>query len=88
MVVEKFQAVHHPGIESVTRMLRDLARNVEAIFEPGEFRTRGNQKDRRFTLIALVPVSHSAHTFGEKRRGPPLTREPSLRVVGLTLALR
>jgi hypothetical protein len=34
VLVEKRESVHHPGVEAVARVARDLANHVNAIFKP------------------------------------------------------
>jgi hypothetical protein len=82
VIAEKLEAFHHPRIEAVARMLRDLARDVDAIFKPREFGARRRRKDRDLAIFALVSVLHR-RALRKKSIEPRRGRRGSMRVMRL-----
>jgi hypothetical protein len=56
VILKETEAFHHPRIETVARMARDLAHDVKPIFEPLEFASSRRREDCRFAILALIAV--------------------------------
>lgn len=54
VLVKKGQSVHHPRIEAVGRVARDLANHVNATFEPLELAAGRHREDRGLAIFAPV----------------------------------
>ena len=54
MLVEKGQAVHHPGVEAPARVAGHLAYDVEPVPKPGQFAARRRGEDCDLAILALV----------------------------------
>jgi hypothetical protein len=62
MIVQKVEALHHPRVETVTRVSSDLTRHVNAIAQPGELRARRRRKNGDLAILALISVLHPRST--------------------------
>lgn len=67
MVVEECEPVHHPRIEPIARMLRNLTSDVKAILEPLQLSAGRGRENRDFAVFALVTVLHRYARVSEKR---------------------
>lgn len=56
MFVEERETVHHPRIETVSRVLQDLRDDVQPISQPPQLAAGGCWEDRPFTVVAVVAV--------------------------------
>ena len=56
VLVEEDEALHHPGIETVVRVLGDLTHDVQPVFEPTQLAAGRRRKDRDLAILALVAV--------------------------------
>ena len=56
MLVQEAEAFHHPGVEAIARMTRNLAHNVKPLFEPLKFAASRRREDRDLAIFALVAV--------------------------------
>ncbi len=56
MLLQKREAVHHPRIKPVSRVLGDLRDDVQAISQPPQLAAGGGWEDRRRTVFAVIPV--------------------------------
>ena len=54
MFVQKREPLHHPRIEPVARMPRDLPYDVHSIFEPLKLATGRDRKDRGLAILAAI----------------------------------
>jgi hypothetical protein len=54
VLVQKTQTFHHPRIQAVARVSRDLTHDVQPIFEPRKLGARANREDRDLAILALV----------------------------------
>jgi hypothetical protein len=52
--VEERKTFHHPGIEPAAGVASDFARDVNAVFEPCELRTRRRGEDCDLAIFAFV----------------------------------
>lgn len=56
MFVEKLERFHHPRVEAVGGMLRDLAHDVGAVGEPAKFAARRDRKYGGIAVLAAITV--------------------------------
>ena len=56
VLVEERQALHHPGIQSVAEVTRDLAHDVQAVAQPCELAASGRREDRELAILTSVAV--------------------------------
>lgn len=73
--VEKGEAFRHPMVETAARMARDLSRDVRAILEPHELRTRRRGIDRDLAIFAKVSRSSGLHLQVQLRLDEEIERE-------------
>jgi hypothetical protein len=76
MIVQELQPLHHPRVQAIARMFRDLARNVKPIAQPRKLAARRRREDRNLAILALVSMLHPAVDSAGKSEGPRLREGP------------
>jgi len=56
MLLEKREAVHHPGIETVRGVASNFTHHMQPVFEPSELASRRGWKDRDLAVFAFIAV--------------------------------
>jgi hypothetical protein len=59
--VKKSKSVHHPRVEAVAGVARDLANHVRSILEPLQLASGRHRKD--CALAILAPVAEARYVF-------------------------
>jgi hypothetical protein len=60
VVVEKLEALDHPGVEAAREMAGHLAHDVLTIAKPRQLRMRGSGPHRFLAFFAMVSVAQEA----------------------------
>ncbi len=59
VLVEKSEPFHHPLIESVGGMLRNLAHDVRTLLQPAKLAARGGRIDGDAAIFAAITIRHA-----------------------------
>ena len=55
--VEKRQPIHHPRVQPIGRVTRDLTGHVKAVLEPLELATSRHREDCALAILAPISVA-------------------------------